>query len=300
MDFELLESYLLQTEKCLGDLPASMRAEAVTQVKTQALAAANSEGPGRPAMREVLQKLGSPLEVANVFRVSKGYPKVKSQGKSLFRWLAFSFLGSLFLFALVIALFLHFFSPLVEVSTDSDRVKIFGGLIDMDNSSGTFVFGHNGFSFDEERTHGSYPISPDQKIEIRLTNAKIKMKTSQNEELSYECLTSGPVGEPSFESLGNVAHLEIISTFGAKCTFSIPRDRQVALTGDNVKLGLESPHFSIRAEIGNGNVLIKPAKETSYRYETSVKKGRSQEFESSSDPRAYLISIHLNTGRITE
>ncbi len=129
----LVERYMSQLDQYLSHIPATEKAEIILELNAHIQDSINNSDK---TAEEVLANLGTPEETARRYLEERGLslnmPTPTSTGKSeTGKWLTIAFLGSVGLFLTFSVFIMIFFSPLVEVKEEEGKVRILGGLINV-------------------------------------------------------------------------------------------------------------------------------------------------------------------------
>lgn len=128
----LIERYMSQLDQYLAHIPATEKAEIILELNAHIQ---DSLQNGNKDVEEVLNNLGTPEEAARRYLEERGLslsmPKLSGQKSETGKWLTIAFLGS-FGLSIAFAIFIMtFFSPLVDVQEEEGKVRILGGLINV-------------------------------------------------------------------------------------------------------------------------------------------------------------------------
>ncbi len=129
----LIERYMSQLDQYLSHIPSTEKAEIILELHAHIQDSLNNSDK---TAEEVLANLGTPEEAARRYLEEKGLslnmPSPHQGGKSeTGKWLTIAFLGSIGLFLTFSIFVMIFFSPLVEVKEEEGKVRILGGLINV-------------------------------------------------------------------------------------------------------------------------------------------------------------------------
>ena len=143
-----LEMYLRDLEKAMGQIPVAERSDIILELNTHIT---ETFEQGEKSLDEILRALGSPEQVANRYLLERGLEAIEiKKGPSLLKWGCL--IVSAFCFLIILGFFLTFRScvkqlstsskveihgngPIVEVDEDDERVRVLGGLIDVDGKN---------------------------------------------------------------------------------------------------------------------------------------------------------------------
>ena len=128
----LIENYMSQLDQYLSHIPATEKAEIILELNSHIQDTLSS---GNKTVEEVLSNLGTPEEAARKHLEERGLNFVaprNSGGRSdTGKWLTITFLGTMGLLMVFSIFIMFFFSPLVEVREEEGRVRLLGGLINV-------------------------------------------------------------------------------------------------------------------------------------------------------------------------
>ncbi|OFZ20890.1 MAG: hypothetical protein A2X94_05120 [Bdellovibrionales bacterium GWB1_55_8] len=304
-----LEAYLSKLDRALSSLPVSDRAEILIEIKSHVLSA--MERDPHQSIGALIAALGEPELVANKYLMERGNAPVKPPISPVVKWLVMGFLGTLALFLFFAGTLMWKFSPLLQVDEKNERVRILGGLIDVDGKAGQAKIGSStlsgSFELDADwsdsesvRFEGTNPVDPTKRaIDVRFTNGKFEVKTSETEKFGWDCRSKAK-GETRPRLEAGVLLFDFSGMKGVRCDLSVPREASLLLKGTNGNLEINEPEFHLDARLVNGNIEIAPADDEHYRVDLSVVNGSSDSFDSSDDPKAYRLTAQLTNGRITK
>ena len=294
-----LENYLSKLERVLGPFSVSDRAEIVMEIKSHVLAA--MERDPQTAMDSVLTALGEPETVANRYLMERGMKPTKPPISPIVKWLVIGFLGTVAMCLLFVGVLAYKFSPLFKIDGDTQSVSLLGGLIQFSGDEGVIrvgdsvIRGGHGTPFDG--TWDSKGVK--QKFTIKFADGKWELNNSADSKLSWRCrggdLKNPP--EPSAEGKGTLLDMSQIT--GVKCELSVPEKQELRLEGTNGKVEVNEPHYNFDLDLKNGKVDLEPDGKMNYRYAFSVANGKTDSFESSGDPGAFVITVHMINGMIS-
>lgn len=128
----LIERYMSQLDQYLSHIPSTEKAEIILELHAHIQDSLNNSDK---TAQEVLASLGTPEEAARRYLEEKGLsmnmPSTAANKSETGKWLTIAFLGSIGLFLTFSIFVMIFFSPLVEVKEKEGKVKILGGLINV-------------------------------------------------------------------------------------------------------------------------------------------------------------------------
>ena len=185
-----LETYLANLDKALGQISVSEKAEIIIEIKSHILEAQNEEQD----LDAIFASLGEPEQVANRYLSEKGLKPQKAPKTQMGKWLIIGFLGTLSIFIITFFILIMKFTPLIKIDESKGRVKILGGLIDINSDNGTIKMGskiksRKGLKYKGHRFKGSKLIDKSKfsELKINFANGKIKLKNSSDNYLRWEC-----------------------------------------------------------------------------------------------------------------
>lgn len=280
-----LESYLASLEKALKPFPVSDRAEILTEIKSHVLSALDRDPSAQ--LDGILHALGAPETVANRFLLERGMQPTKPPISPMVKWIVVGFLGTVAMSLLFLGVLIFKFSPLIEVDERKDYVSLLGGLIEINGREGG------------RSLSGSAPLGSASSVIVRFGNAKLDVATAEGKELRWDCRLPRASGPLKLTEKDGALELDVSGFRHARCEISVPEGATARLQGSNGKLELAKPRFSVEASVSNGKIDFRAAEAAAYRFDVSVVNGRTDEFPSSSDPKAYSISLKATNGLIT-
>jgi hypothetical protein len=279
-----IETYLTSLEKALRALPVSDRADIVTEIKSHILSAMERD-PTTP-VGEVLSAMGEPETVANRYLAERGQTFVKPPVSPMVKWVVIGFVATIGMLILFSTMVLFRFSPLIEVK--DNRVKLLGGLIDVDDDSApsrTFK-GHHHLEDDKR------PLS------IIAVNSKFDLHNSQDD-FRWECKTSNSSKPMGIRGDENGLTMDLSAYEGIKCDFYLPEKHPINIEFTNGKIDVEKPHYDLTLKGANGKIDFEADSNSAYKYNLNVKVGKLDKFSSSDKADAYKIKMQLDNGLIT-
>lgn len=295
-----VEAYLLEVEEYLYSVPSSSRAEIILKLKQKI----NEELEAHPerSIDAVLSDFGSPKKVAKVQAHKMGYKAKKKTSwlKRFFLWSFFLF----FAFCLSMFAFFHWFTPIVDFNDKDGGISFFGGAIQFDDIDGDIQFGTTVINNDSQISSfsGSKNLADKniQNINILFYNGSFTLKTSEDSTLSWQCEADSSIqnqflGAPSPEQV----ELNFSKSDNTKCEIFIPKGQTTYLNGQQGKVILSQAQFNLTGKVESGHLEVSPADEVDYRYNFSVSNGIIDDFQSSSNEKAYLIKFHIANGKIS-
>lgn len=300
-----VEAYLQQLDSALGSVSISEKSEIVLEIKSHIMDAIEQQPDAN--IDDIFASLGSPEQVANRYLLERGLKPVKVSrgGSSFLKWFFGSILALFAMATLASILMFYMFTPLIEVDEEMGRVQILGGMIDVNEMNGTVKIGSSTITGGQKMSNfsGSKNLTNQDISEISMVfqNAKMDLKTSKDQVISWKCRATDMDQDDFIEH--NVPakslHFNFTQARGAKCNFHIPKDLKISLEGANGSIDVNSPEFSVKAQMSNGVVKFRPAEDTAYRYSLSVTNGTIDDFENSPEDKFYLMEADLVNGKIS-
>ena len=296
-----LESYLTALDKALGQISVSDRADIVTEIKSHVLEAQERD-PGQN-LSDILASLGEPETVANRYLMERGLKLRKAPKAPIVKWLTIGFLGTLGIVSFTMMVLLWKFTPLISVDEKNERVKILGGLIDVDSDGehiriDSSLAGEMDGSY--EKFHGmkSLDALKIKEIKILFSNGKIDMSASKDAQMKWDCKVKGGSKDSFLAEEKNAVVLNFDSAEGVKCDVVLPVHIKAFVKGKNGKLYVMKPQADMELSLDNGMVSVAPDSLKKYKFDLSLTNGRIDKFESSSDKDALQIKVSVHNGSI--
>ena len=290
-----LESYLSRLDRALAPLPLSDRAEIVLEIKSHILSAL--ERDSGQSVEGLIAALGEPEVVANRYLMERGKAPVKPPISPVVKWLVMGVLGTIALILLFVGTLLWKFSPLLQVDEQGGRVRILGGLIDIDEKSGQTKISRDAHRFD-----GTHALpAKGGKIELRFINGEMEFASAAGATLTWNCRSRAKMDEKP-QVVDGALILDFSKLKDVHCNFSVPQDAEVQVKGVNGDVQVHEPKFHLELRLVNGDFQIAPANDAQYRMDFGVMNGVVDSFESpnfhSSEAKAFRLTAHLTNGRI--
>ena len=298
-DSKELESYLTRLDKALGQISVSERAEIVTEIKSHIMDAQEIE-PDK-SLGSILASLGEPEQVASRYLLERGLSLKQPPRHPIVKWLVIGVLGTFFLIMMFIFILIWKFTPFVEVDEEKGRVKILGGLIDVNEEKGSVKIGSFNIDNDTEtkQVEGEQVINKDEInfINIPFVNGKFELMNSLDNIFRWNCNIIGKANDPIILNDKSV-EFALSKNGSSKCSFKIPSNTSVNVNGSNAKIKVLKPLYNININSLNGQVVIIPHAEKTYKYDMSVTHGEVDSFKSNDSNESYKISVNLMNGLI--
>jgi hypothetical protein len=280
-----IETYLTSLEKALRGLPVSDRADIVTEIKSHILSA--MERDPNAQVGQVLSAMGEPETVANRYLAERGQTFVKPPVSPMVKWIVIGFLG-MFGMVLIFTTFVFLrFSPILKV--DGEKVKLLGGLIDVDDTDS------KGHTF-----KGFHHLDDDKRpLNILAVNSKFDLHNSDSNDFRWNCKTSNTEKMPEIRGDENGLTMDLTSYAGVKCDFYFPQKHPINVEFTNGQISIEKPHYDLSIKGDNGKVDFESDSDVGYKYDVEVKLGKVDTFTSTNKSELYQIKIRLNNGLIS-
>lgn len=295
-----LETYLTALDKALGPIPVSDRADILIEIKSHILD--SLEKNPQATVNSLLAALGEPEQVANRYLIERGLKPNRQSRAPIIKWLTIGFLGTFGIICGVFILLVWKFSPLIAVDEKQDRVRILGGLIDINGAEGQFKFSFDdGFSkhqFNAEEFVGAKKLAKETKeIQVPFSNGKLKISPSTDGQVHWKCKMIGANGQGVTTESHGIFKLDLQKSGGAKCDIELPAIKSV-IQGANGKVALLKPQSAIEVVIFNGKVEIAEDKTKNYKFDLQVTNGSRGNFVSSPASDAIPIKVAISNGKI--
>jgi hypothetical protein len=295
-----IENYLAKLEKALKPLPVSDRAEIVTEIKSHILSALERDSAA--SIPTVLSALGEPETVANRYLAERGQALVKPPVSPMVKWIVIGFLGTVALCLLFVGVAMFKFSPLVSVDGAHDHVVLLGGMIDIDGEKDTVKIGNSEISSGHSRAiMGVKTLENGEKrgISIKTVNGQFSIRTSDKNEIRWECKIDGSKEDPVMQANPDQFVLDMNSLGGVKCEVSIPEKHALSLNVTNGKIVFDKPLFDVDLKVLNGKIDFISDPSAAYKYDIHVANGQVEAFESSDKKDAFQIKMQAVNGKIS-
>lgn len=131
-----LESYLRELDKSLAQIPMAERSDIILELNGHI-----TESLKTKSIDEVLNALGKPDQVANRYLLERGLQPIPKKRGGCFKWGCLGVVAFFLVLILAIVLLVRGFFPLIQVNDKEERVRILGGLIDVDGVKETVKIG---------------------------------------------------------------------------------------------------------------------------------------------------------------
>lgn len=137
-DFKL-EAYLTALDRALKSISVGDRADIIAEIKSHILDA--KEKNPEQSIESILTSIGEPETVANRYLIERGLKPGKASRSPIVKWLTIGFLGTFGIFVVFVISILWFFSPILKIDEEQNRVEILGGMIDINGTEGSLKLG---------------------------------------------------------------------------------------------------------------------------------------------------------------
>lgn len=301
-----LERYLEDLFGALAPLSLSERSEIVTEIKSH-IQSKRQAAPERP-LEDILAEVGEPATLAAVYREERGVtsekhaertrPETKEDEEDADQVVDPAKLAQ------------DILAKMVQV--ENDRVKLFGGLIDIDGKQGKVKIGDK-FTFDgkshmdaaarsfgKSNYRGKYDIADGETRTIRLrwNVGTVDIVVHDSNELSWKWKGLGTADREVLSTDGDAIELDLTAYGPGKGTVFVPNRVPLAIAAEVGKIHIHNPakDTDISLSVGKVEILKHPLRE--YRWNLKAAMGKAPVMESSEDPEAPLISAVVNTGKI--
>jgi hypothetical protein len=301
-DGEKLEEYLHKLEQHLEKLPPSVRARHIAgnyEHITQTL-----EKENHKSLDQILSDLGDPVLLANHYLLDHGEETFTPKKPiSITKWFFITLLTSIALFFISIALLVWSFTPIFKVDEKNNRVMMFGGMIDVNGTSGRIKVG-NQYHFVQNRfTHsfdGSLDINKQQidEVVINFKSGVLDLSVSQDNKLSWDCKLESEPNDQIVNIGEEIIEIDLEKIGGHSCDVRIPNEMKVTADGDDGQITLREVEYDTYIDMNNGQVFIQGNPEFDYKYDLHVGEGTVDKFPSVNTPDAFEIKIYLENGAI--
>jgi len=327
----IIEHYLSQLDRELQALPTGQRAEIITEIRSHILEA--SERDPAKSVQSILDGMGAPREVAAKYLQQKGVKGwTPSPARNFLKYFALGVAG---LFALAIfstVFMIWYFSPLIEVDEAKGRVRILGGVIDVNEMTETVKIGGmtmkgsidgsnveiNGVGSEDpveeyETGTGKFTLNLNggnrsagieelagrniTALRIPFNTAKLEIRPSRDSRFRWECknMTAKP---PPITIAAGTMTFDLEQVKMAKCELKLPEGVKAEIKGVNGSLELHKPAGAYDIKVTNGKVDIKPDSSRVYDFEVKVINGMHDEFQRSADKQALKVKVDMINGVI--
>lgn len=313
----VIENYLAELEKELSALPTGTRAEILTEIRSHILEASENQ-PNRN-IQAILDDFGSASSVARRYYAEKGMTYVAPTRPKWMRRLAYAVVGVFAFFLLSTIFTIWYFSPLIQVDEAAGRVRILGGLIDVNEKLGEVKVGSvhiNGVpaeetAWDDADTEADFSLNvsgvsenqgdADLKTEkvtrilIPFNTAKLELIASKDSHFRWSCKNVSNAPPPLTVNAG-VMTFDLNAVNLAKCDLHLPEGVKAELKGVNGALDIEKPASDLDINVTNAKINIEPDRSRVYDFEVKVVNGVQDKFGRSSDTKAVKVKVDVVNG----
>lgn len=292
-----LERYLTRVDAALGSIAVSERADIITELKSHILSELD-RNPNQ-SMDSILRALGEAEHVANRYLLERGLKPTKAPRHPALKWITVGLLGSLSLMVVFAIFAITKLTPIIEVNEKLGRVRILGGLIDINEDPSKEGLG----KFEDPiETSGTAALSKqNMPIKIPFNNAVMTVENSKDENLRWNCKLDSRSQVKNLELIEEKGRykLDMSNADGARCQISLPKNTRLVADGSNGAIELKRPEFDVDLKVQNGKVSISPRKDTEYSYDLDVMNGKIDSgFISSKESSAKAIKVSIMNGTI--
>ncbi|MEC9284241.1 MAG: DUF1700 domain-containing protein [Bdellovibrionota bacterium] len=307
-----VESYLSALERELQNLSTSERAEIILEIKSHIQESIEHEGA---KIEDVLKDLGTPKDVATKYLVDRGIswkPNSSSTGASvavgIFKWLTIGFISMMGFIALMVFMVFKQFSPFVDVNEEMGKVKLFGGMINVDEKIMENFDGDFDIEISESAQHKferNFAFEPGIKIEtirVEFGNGKLEIENHLSNSVRLECKTrksDADLEEPSILQKESIVQIDMLKHSGGKCELFVPPNLFLDVKAQNGKVELEKLVNPMTVKLNNGKIKFENAPSTQYKFDIDLGMGKADGFESSNAADAIEVKLSLDKGRIS-
>ncbi len=266
-----LEAWLRQLEAALNDISVVDRAGIVMELDSRIR---DSYGRGGRTLDEILGSLGEPAQVANRYRIERGaqpisVPRSRTPSGAFFKWATIGALGFIGILTLGAAILVTRLFPLVKLDKGENRVKILGGMIDIEGSRLARGIGANFEDSDLRLNFGGRDSRMSRKFEAALPgpvnsvvftagSAELEVESGSGRDVKYKCGTrGGPDAAPAFEvSPEKELAMDLSAYDSAKCEIELPPFTAVKVDIADGDVKLEEMRNPVTAKLGNGRIVF--------------------------------------------
>jgi len=296
-----LEHYLASLESALSELAPSQRAELVLHVKKRIEDMQANQG--QADLKTVLQSYGEPFEVAERLVAERG---IDTNFRRRFSWSpwrwALSGLVTVITVGIISILFLiKTFTPFFEIDEQEQRLRMFGGAIDIPFESKTM------HDYIEARRGGQQfngnldtVASGITHIKVQTTSGSHDFAMSNQPSLSWDCRGRGDVVSEDVTLDSSQVVISFKEFAEVDCSWLIPSELELEIKHDHGLVVLREPTLNVDLSMSDGKVMIKPASDSSYDFDLQISNGMVDPKFRSRDGRAdYLIKVRVINGMIS-
>lgn len=296
-----LESYLTALERELQSLPTSEKAEILIEIKSHVMSKMEED----PSLdeKDVLDALGSPRDVAIKYVGERGIewtaPKdVSGTFTGIVKWLVIGFLGTMGFSVLLVIFLITQFSPLVEVDEEKGKVRILGGMIDIDDMDN-----HDfDIQFNDVRIGNRQKVyaidNKEKQLNILAKTGKLEIENSSSGSIEVDCHTNVKTNKRIFVEEPEAYLLDLTALGASKCEVRLPEKMPLNLKQSSGKLKLDQLVNPIYVDMNSGKIQVRPKVGIEYNYDFDILTGKIDEFASSSSDKALPVKIKLKAGKI--
>jgi len=295
--------YLNDVKESLLSLNASEREEIIQDLKCKI----NEQTLKQPHLKadEVIGSLGSPTVLANFILLQKGNIINRVKSKSSLKHLLLFMMGLITLAVLSLGILIWKFTPIIELSSDDQKISILGGAITLNSNHLSQIKLKNNFQ-KTKKFKGTQEInmaSVDSSFVV-FQSGHFELSNSETKNIIWDCDINSdennqddlPVVLAEIKSF----HLDFSQIDGAHCKIQIPRNLKFSIKGSNGSISFNKVQFPVYSELENGEVIFSPDEMINYQYEIHVSRGQTDHFDSSEKNDALKIHLSIENGSIVK
>ncbi len=296
-----IEHYLLQLDRELRPLTVSQRAEIITEIKSH-ITGVLEKDPTRD-IENILNGLGAPKAVAEPYLTSKGLKSASPPRTG--RWLKWLAVGTVAFFAFIFIAGLSaiwYLSPLVQVDESQGRIRLLGGMIDVNEKLGHVKLG--GLEINDAmkvgfETGGEEDLTNQEikMIKIPFNTARLNIEPDPGKLMRWKCSASTKQS-PKAEVVAGVLSLNLDALDLAKCTIALPRGIASDFKGVNGQMEISVPGDPMNISLVNGKVNIRLDPNLIYDFQVKVKNGLQDFFPRSVKANAIKMKVDVVNGLV--
>jgi len=213
------------------------------------------------------------------------------------KWFSIGFLSALGVVALAIVVLCYSLTPLVKVDETTGRVKLLGGLIDLQardvitqlSKEGSFVIG---------TIEGVEKVPPEiTLINIKFGSGQVRVDYNESDEMNWDCDGAGKDAQVNTLPEEKKVNLDFSSAF-VDCDVSVPV-RHVRIEGSNGQIEVRKIQADLDVKLTMGELYLDPILDKNYEFDLKVADGNVDDSLTSEDevnkPRVHrekTIKVH--------
>lgn len=303
LDTRKLEVWLRQLEAALGDVSVVDRSDIVMEMNAHIR---DSYERGGRTLDEILNSLGEPAQVANRYRLERGMqpvviPKGQTTAGAFFKWATIGLLGFFAISAVGGIILISNFFPLVKVDENEKRVKILGGMIEINDSElaadigkdldGNIQLKVGGFESGASQTLEAEVPGPVTSVAFSASNGELEVEGHSAPNVTYKCRVNGGLERKDVQSSGPSQDfaLDFTDFAHADCKIRVPAQTAIKVSISNGDVKLKNMRNPTTVKLDNGRIVFKKHPEAFYTLKTLVTNGvvlGLADFESEQRPNA--------------